>query len=134
MGVILPSQIIPSNIAVPIISDDPDPNYVTGSISFKDMSPKIYFYVPTEEGEKKLRIRYSGKTSNVTWFARVQIDASLTFVSAGVSGTATAFEEKTETFDVTALLVGWHYLRLQAHNNGLETTTIENWTVALSAD
>ena len=131
MSAILPKDIITPNIAVPIAVDVPDPNYTTREISYEDLSPKIYFYVPTEEGSKQLQIRYSGKTSNVTWFARINIDNST--YTTGVSGTSTAFEDKFETHDASLLKVGWHYLRLQAHNNGLETTTIENWTVALSA-
>ena len=131
MSVILPKDIITPNIAVPLAIDSPNPLYTTREVAYEDLSPKIYFYVPTEEGDKKLQIRYSGKTSNVTWFARLNIDNSTN--SAGVSGISTSFEDKFETHDASLLKVGWHYIRLQAKNNGLETTTIENWTVALSA-
>ncbi len=128
----LNSSIIRPNIAVPVASDVPDPKYTTTSNKFVDLSPKIYFYVESETGRKTLQIRYSGKTSNVTWFAQIAIDEA-TFTD-GVSGTDTAFEEKTEEHDADSLTVGWHYLTLQGKNNGVETTTIENWHIALTVD
>ncbi|KKL19580.1 hypothetical protein LCGC14_2464030, partial [marine sediment metagenome] len=86
---------------------DTDNTFVTKGV-------KYYFYVAST-GSKTLQILYRGKNSDGggSWYGRTQIDGATN--TTGVSNNNTSFANETESYDATALSVGWHYLELQMH-------------------